>query len=155
MIAVQIHEAGDSDLAAVLGLYGHPDIDGPDLLTLDEAKEVLRRFKAYPNYRLFVACAEQKVVGTFSLLIIDNLAHRGSPSALVEDVVVAVDHQYQGIGKQMMQFAIDRCREAGCYKMALSSNLKRDAAHRFYEALGFEKHGFSFLIRLKEKDQPR
>ena len=35
---------------------------------------------------------------------------------------------------------------AGCYKMALSSNLKREAAHRFYDSLGFGRHGYSFLI---------
>jgi predicted GNAT family acetyltransferase len=38
-------------------------------------------------------------------------------------------------------------REAGCYKMALSSNVKRAAAHAFYESLGFERHGYSFVIR--------
>jgi hypothetical protein len=46
----------------------------------------------------------------------------------------------------MMRFALDRCCEAGCYKMALSSNLRRPAAHRFYESLGFARHGYSFSI---------
>jgi len=39
------------------------------------------------------------------------------------------------------------CRSAGCYKLALSSNLKRAGAHRFYDSLGFERHGFSFVTR--------
>jgi GNAT superfamily N-acetyltransferase len=47
----------------------------------------------------------------------------------------------------MMEFARSRCREAGCYKMALSSNLERDAAHAFYDTLGFERHGYSFRVR--------
>lgn len=34
----------------------------------------------------------------------------------------------------------------GCYKAALSSNLKRERAHAFYESLGFERHGYSFRI---------
>ena len=46
----------------------------------------------------------------------------------------------------MMEYARERCRERGCYKMALSSNLARDEAHRFYESLGFDKHGFSFRM---------
>ena len=147
---IQLREAAEADLPAVLALYGHPEIDGCDLLTVDEASQKFRRFRSYPNYRLFVACEGRKVVGTFTLLIIDNLAHRGAPSGVVEDVVVSVDCQHQGIGKKMMRFALDECRRAGCYKMALSSNLKREAAHRFYESLGFEKHGFSFLIKTKE-----
>ena len=48
----------------------------------------------------------------------------------------------------MMAAALAICREAGCYKASLSSNLKSGGAHSFYEKLGFEKHGFSFLVRL-------
>jgi GNAT superfamily N-acetyltransferase len=47
----------------------------------------------------------------------------------------------------MMEHARDACRRAGCYKLALSSNLKRADAHRFYDSLGFERHGFSFVTR--------
>ena len=36
--------------------------------------------------------------------------------------------------------------------MALSSNLKREAAHAFYESLGFEKHGYSFRVVFEQKD---
>ena len=53
----------------------------------------------------------------------------------------------QGVGKAMMEHAREQCRLAGCYKLALSSNLRREAAHRFYEALGFERHGYSFVTR--------
>ena len=56
------------------------------------------------------------------------------------------DQQGRGIGKQMMRFAMDRARAASCYKLALSSNLKRDAAHAFYDSLGFQRHGYSFLV---------
>ena len=41
------------------------------------------------------------------------------------------------------------CRQKGCYKMMLSSNLRRTGAHAFYESLGFEKHGYSFRIDLE------
>ncbi len=30
----------------------------------------------------------------------------------------------------------------------LSANLIREDAHRFYEAVGFKKHGYSFLVSL-------
>jgi GNAT superfamily N-acetyltransferase len=76
----------------------------------------------------------------------DNLAHLGAPSAIVEDVVVSPAQRGEGIGKQMMQHAMQRCKQAGCYKMMLSSNLAREQAHRFYEDLGFERHGYSFRI---------
>jgi GNAT superfamily N-acetyltransferase len=53
-------------------------------------------------------------------------------------------------GKQMMQFAMEQCKQAGCYKLMLSSNLKREAAHKFYESLGFQRHGYSFQVLLGE-----
>lgn len=79
-------------------------------------------------------------------MIMDNLAHQGAPSGIIEDVVVSERHQRQGIGKAMMQYAMQVCQERGCYKVSLSSNLKRAKAHRFYESLGFQKHGYSFLV---------
>jgi GNAT superfamily N-acetyltransferase len=50
----------------------------------------------------------------------------------------------------MMNHAISEARFKGCYKVALSSNLKRERAHAFYESIGFERHGYSFLLRLEE-----
>ena len=88
-------------------------------------------------------------LGTFALLVMDNLGHLGSPSAIVEDVVVAPDRQSQGIGAAMMQFALERARKKCCYKLMLSSNAKRARAHAFYESLGYERHGYSFRVDLE------
>jgi GNAT superfamily N-acetyltransferase len=92
------------------------------------------------------------VVGTFALLVLDNLAHGLTPAGLVESVVVAEGRRGQGIGAAMMRFAMDRCAEAGCYKLALSSNVRRVDAHRFYERLGFVQHGLSFSVPLARRD---
>ena len=141
-----IREAGETDLPAVLALYAQPDLDDGSVLALEDARRVFARFSLYPDYRLYVAAIGERVVGTFALLIMDNLAHAGTPSGVVEDVVVLAECQSQRIGRRMMAFARERCAERGCYKMALSSNLRRERAHRFYEEIGFEKHGYSFRI---------
>ena len=103
----------------------------------------------------YVAMLGGSIVGTFALLIMDNLAHMGAPSGVLEDVVVHRDWRGKGVGKQMVQFAMDRCGERGCYKLALSSNLKRKAAHRFYDDLGFQRHGYSFVVQLNHAEGPR
>jgi GNAT superfamily N-acetyltransferase len=79
----------------------------------------------------------------------DKLGKRGTPAGVVEDVAVEPSRQGQGIGRAMMAHAIEECRKAGCYKLALSSNGKRKDAHRFYESLGFERHGYSFVTALR------
>jgi ribosomal protein S18 acetylase RimI-like enzyme len=78
----------------------------------------------------------------------DNLGHRGAPSGVIEDVAVDPQCQGQGIGKTMVQHALRLCGEKGCYKLALSSNLKRERAHAFYESLGFERHGYSLSVTI-------
>ena len=156
-MSLLIREATEDDLPAVLALYAQPAMDNGKVLTLDEAKLLLAQFRKYPSYRLWVACeatpdassdAESggEVVGTYALLVMHNLAHQGTPSAIVEDVVVSAERQSQGIGQQMMQHAQQQARLAGCYKLVLSSNQKRERAHAFYESLGFQRHGFSFVI---------
>jgi GNAT superfamily N-acetyltransferase len=146
-----LREAAQADLADVLSLYAQPSLDDGRTLALEDARAVLSRFARYPDYRLFVACIQHKVVGTYALLIMDNLAHQGAKSAVVEDVVVARALQGQGIGRAMMRHAMECARHARCYKLTLSSNLKRAAAHAFYESLGFTRHGYSFLIELQDE----
>jgi GNAT superfamily N-acetyltransferase len=148
MAGLHVREAQESDLPEILKIYAQPGLDDDGSgLTVEEARARYQRFRCYPSYRLFVAVQDGQVAGTFALLIMDNLAHHGAPSAVVEDVAVRPDMQGRGVGRRMMEFARERCREAGCYKMALSSNLKRAGAHAFYDSLGFERHGYSFRIR--------
>jgi GNAT superfamily N-acetyltransferase len=153
-VPIVVREATEADLDGVLQIYAQPEIDDGEILPVADARQIFARFRNYPNYRLYVAVDGDEVVGTFALLIMDNLGHLGAPSGLVEDVAVLPDRHGLGIGKQMMRFALDRCREAGCYKMALSANLKRDAAHAFYESVGFRRHGYSFLVTLDEGEEP-
>lgn len=143
---VHIRPAAKADLPAVLRLYAQPGLDDGASLPLDEAQRIFERFATYPDYVLYVAEADGAIVGTFALLVMDNLAHLGARSAIVEDVVVDSAHRGEGIGRAMMTHAVSVCREKGCYKMALSSNLKRERAHAFYDSLGFERHGYSFRV---------
>ncbi len=145
-MSAHIRQAGEADLPAVLALYAQPDLDNGKVLSEDEARAVFAQFARYPNYRLFVALRDDTVVGTYALLVMHNLAHRGAPSAIAEDVVVDKACQGQGIGRQMMAHALQLAKEVGCYKLALSSNRKRKDAHAFYESLGFQQHGLSFVM---------
>jgi GNAT superfamily N-acetyltransferase len=52
----------------------------------------------------------------------------------------------------MVAYALARSREKNCYKLNLSSNKDRIDAHRFYEKLGFERHGHSFALFLEDSE---
>ena len=144
--AASIREASSADIEVLLGLYQLLEFKPTQNLSREAAQARFEQYQEYPNYRIYVAELGLAIVGTFALIIVDSMAHSGQPFAVVEDVVVSEDCQGRGIGKRMMEFAMSRCKEFGCYKLTLSSHLKRQKAHSFYESLGFEKHGFSFFI---------
>jgi ribosomal protein S18 acetylase RimI-like enzyme len=145
--ALTIRMAVRHDLPAILDIYRRSGLDRDGGLTVEDAEAVFRRFSDYPSYRIYVACTSEGIVGTFALLVMDNLAHSGSPSGIVEDVAVLPSAMGMGVGKAMMTFARSVCREKGCYKLVLSSNQVREGAHAFYEAIGFQRHGFSFRVQ--------
>lgn len=145
---VRIREATAEDLPTLLKLYGQLGMDDGQVLPLDLAESLFLRISNYPDYRIYLAEDKYRSIGTFALLIMDNLGHLGTPSAIIEDVVVSDSCRGQGIGQEMMAFATDLAREKGCYKFFFSSNINRIYAHRFYENLGFEKHGYSFYLNL-------
>ena len=145
-MSLVIRQADTADLPAVLALYAQLDFNNGSVLSEQAAQQIFAEFARYPSYRLFVASEGSVVVGSYALLVMHNLAHGGAPSAVVEDVVVASDQQGRGIGRQLMTHAKDQARAAACYKLALSSNRQRHAAHAFYESLGFDQHGLSFVI---------
>ena len=148
--ALHIRLATLADLPDVLRLYAQPDLDNGETLSLDKAAQFFKTIQQYPSYRLFVAELEDHIVGTFMLLVMDNLLHLGAASAIVEAVAVDPAFQSHGIGRQMMHWVMAEAHRSGCYKLVLSSNQTRDRAHAFYDSLGFARHGYSFYVELDD-----
>jgi GNAT superfamily N-acetyltransferase len=146
MAELEIRDATDDDVPGVLRVFADAGIDRGESFTVEEARDHYARIRSWPNFRLLAAVTGGEVVGTYALVIMDKLGKRGTPAGVVEDVAVSPAHQGQGIGRAMMAHALEECRKAGCYKLALSSNVKRKAAHEFYESLGFERHGYSYVV---------
>ena len=147
MSQIIIRDASEDDLPAVLRILAESGIDGGQSFTLEEGREHFARIRQAAGFRLLVATVDGEVVGTYVLQVMQKLGKRGTPAGVVEDVAVLPSHQGRSVGRAMMEHARAACRQAGCYKMALSSNLRREDAHRFYDSLGFERHGFSFVTR--------
>jgi len=88
-------------------------------------------------------CSDLLVVRTpsgESILGALTLIHFRIPTgvrAWIEDVVVDASARGQGVGKALIQAAIERSRSLGAKTLDLTSNPDRESAHRLYEGAGF------------------
>ena len=90
----------------------------------------------------------EQIIGTLQLIITPSLSYQGGKRSSVESVRVDGKYRGQGIGREMMLWAIERAREKGCISMHLTSHGDRKDAHRFYEQLGFKKTHVGMKISL-------
>ncbi len=97
---------------------------------------------------VLVAELDGEVVGVCQLIVFRHLQSRGGLCAEIESVHVHPEHRGRGIGHVLMEAAIGRARDLGCYRVQLSSNLARPEAHRFYVSLGFEPSHRGFKLAL-------
>ncbi|HLA96124.1 MAG TPA: GNAT family N-acetyltransferase [Pyrinomonadaceae bacterium] len=104
--------------------------------------------EADPNNELIVAEMDGAVIGTFQLTFTPSISFQGSQRCTVESVRVAEKLRGQGIGREMMLWAIERAKEKGSVSMQLTTNNDRTDAHRFYEGLGFSKSHIGMKLKL-------
>jgi GNAT superfamily N-acetyltransferase len=93
---------------------------------------------ADPRNRLIVAEADGQLAGTLQLTFVPGLSRHGTLRAQIEGVRVAAPWRGQGLGRAMIEWAVDAARRNGCGLVQLTSDKRRADAIRFYESMGFE-----------------
>jgi GNAT superfamily N-acetyltransferase len=61
----------------------------------------------------------------------------GSDDAWLEDVYVADAARGTGLGRALVEYAMERARERGCGRIQLDVNEANEPAKTLYESLGF------------------
>lgn len=153
MDGIIIRRARESDLSQLIAMFAADDVGGHgDTTDADAYDDYLRAFNmidASQNEQLFVAERDGDVVGTFQTLFNRTLTGRGSLSMIIEAVQTRPDMRGQGIGAQMIGYAIEEAKRRDCRLVQLTSNAARTDAHRFYERLGFIKSHAGFKMKFK------
>ncbi|WP_409177302.1 GNAT family N-acetyltransferase [Brevibacillus fortis] len=93
---------------------------------------------ADPNNELIVACREEEIIGVLQITFTPYLTHQGSWRATIEGVRTASTERGQGVGRKLIEWAIERAKERGCHLIQLTTDKQREDALRFYERLGFK-----------------
>ncbi|HET9511650.1 MAG TPA: GNAT family N-acetyltransferase [Sphingomonas sp.] len=120
-------------------------------LPIDPAYEAaFHKIAADPHQGLVVAERDGRVVGTLQVTLIPGLAFKGALRGQIESVRVASDLRGQGLGKQLIDWAVEQCRAAGCRFVQLTSQANRPDAHRFYDRLGWDQSHLGFKLHFED-----
>jgi len=129
----------DDFLGAAREAAGAAGAEGGADAELDEAYwTAFGQIESDPRNRLIVAESDGKVAGTLQLTLLPGLSRHGMLRAQIEAVRVAAWTRGQGLGRQMIEWAVAEARRSGCGLVQLTSDKRRADAIRFYESLGFE-----------------
>jgi GNAT superfamily N-acetyltransferase len=137
----------EKELVALLELYKqlNPNDNKTDEIT---AKNIWENIKQQ-NIKYFIAKENGNIIASCYICIIPNLTRGGKSIGFIENVITDIKYRKRGIGKNIVEKAIQYAAEQDCYKVLLQSGNKRTDAHGFYESLGFDGHSKkAFEIRL-------
>ena len=150
MTETLIRPATEEDIPAIVAMLADDPLgakrESPD--DLDPYRAAMREIKRDSHQRLVVAARGAEVVGTLQLTIIPGLSRRGSTRSIIEGVRISSSERGGGLGTQLIEWAIDASKRAGCQLVQLTSDATRTDARRFYERLGFVASHVGFKLQL-------
>lgn len=148
-----IRRATSADLPALIALYADDDL-GKSRETRFPDERYTTAFQAIdsdPNHILAVGELNGEIVTTLLLSFLPGLSRHGAWRAQIEAMRVLRDMRGHGIGKQMLDWAIEESRMRQCDLVQLTSDNRRPDAHRFYERAGFEQTHLGFKLFIGEQ----
>jgi len=151
VLPITVREATADDFDALLRLLDGMDesmYGGRGHAAERDVRSLYDSVLADPDQRLLVAEDGGRLVGSAHLMVLRHFGRSLSRSGVVEGVVVEPAYRRAGVGAALMRAVAEAARMAGCYKLALTSNLARTGAHRFYSRLGWKRTHYGYSLEL-------
>ena len=90
-----------------------------------------------PGTHLYVAKrTEDGVIVAMATLVVYRIPYK--MKAQIEDVIVDEEMRRKGVGKYIMNYAIEKAKEFGVKSLNLTSSPRKDIANKMYQNLGFK-----------------
>lgn len=109
-----------------------------DWRNVGEERRYLRAVRRSQHAAVFVAENDDGIVARLSLA---RDSHPASPHVADLGLMVAADHRRRGIGRSLMEQAVEWARESQIEKLELHVFPHNEPAIRLYEQFGFEREG--------------
>jgi ribosomal protein S18 acetylase RimI-like enzyme len=109
------------------------------------SEDALVRSDDAPTY---VAETDGRIVGMVTLCVFTTLT---GPKSYLDHLVVAPDARRRGIGRALVEYAIEQAGAAGASRIDLTASTEKQAGRVLYRSLGFqERDTTSFRLNLTE-----
>ncbi|RNL84391.1 GNAT family N-acetyltransferase [Halostreptopolyspora alba] len=143
-----IRAAIRSDLGAILRLLrdlnASASASGATVRMSSAAVRAWTRIENDPDRAVLVAESRGQIIGTLDLLVVANLTHDAQSWALIDNVVVDAATRRRGVGRALMDDAVERAARAGCYKVEFLPHEYDDGASAFCRSVGFHDSAEGF-----------
>jgi ribosomal protein S18 acetylase RimI-like enzyme len=138
---LNIRKANQDDLVQIVQLLAHDPLgqqrESYQMPLPAEYFTAFEEINADKNQYLIVVEDNHQIIGTFQLTIITYLTYRGGKRGQIEGVRIDEAYRRRGIGKIMIEWAINKARELNCHLVQLTMDKKRQETIEFYQKLGF------------------
>lgn len=137
---VSILEATEADLPAIEALLIEliNTMNNPHGFNIQRLKNNCRFLINRTNSYLLVAKIGEIVVGLMNLSLRQTATTPGM-TGLIDELIVSKNYRGQGIGKQLVSAAINKCRQIGCWELEVCTEKVNTKAKKFYKRCGFEE----------------
>jgi RimJ/RimL family protein N-acetyltransferase len=107
--------------------------------TVGQERKYLRALRRYPHAAVFAAELAGEIVGRLSIA---RDSHPASWHVADLGLMVAAGYRRQGIGRALLEQAVEWARSAGVTKLELHVFPHNTAAIALYEQFGFKREGY-------------
>ena len=142
-LEVHVRPARADDVPALVRLFEQLGY------TTDEAtlRRQLQQFGAAGAHALVAELASHSLAGVATVAIHPRL-YSAAPSAQLTALVTDREARRHGVGRALTRAAAELARSAGCEKLYVRTNRRRQESPPFYRSLGFEETHLTFDLPL-------
>lgn len=137
---INIRDAQEKDAAQLANLlHALFSIEADFKPDMEKQKAGLSLLISQPEHGVIKAAFTEdgKLIGMVSAQLVISTA-QGALSAWVEDMIVHAEFRQQGIGRKLLQSALDWAKEKGATRAQLLVDIENEPAIGYYRHLGWE-----------------